>query len=177
MIYVCHVCLTRCLELNHGTAVESFYNLTTREVRHHNKPIPITLSTLVHLEKFTIHGTVCFDRSIANEWTMTTPLPGIADLFKTSSSLKRISLVLFCFFIADSRQFPIGLANWAPLVQYLTKSSVSLFTLHIDTLGGNTCTAILTSLANCAELMKFVVKGVLVITPQIQGERKVSQYA
>ena len=168
-MYVVH--LTGCLQLNHGTLVLSFYNLMTREVRHDDKPIPISLSALIYLEKLTVHGLVDFD-CLANEWTMTTSIPAIANFIKTSSSLKCVSLVLRCLFIANFRKFPIGLFNWGPLVRLLTESSVPSFTLHIDTWYEIPCTAILTSLAKCAELTKLVDKGVLVITPQIPSEKE-----
>ena len=176
--YVCHVHLTRCSQLNHCTA-HTVYNLTTGEVRIDDTPIPITLSALVHLENLTIYGTVHIKCLLANEWTMTTSIPAITNVLKTSPSLKRVSLSLF-FIITNFQNFPIGLANWAPLVRLFSESSVSSFNLHIKTFGGvnrSECTTILTSLANCADLMKLVDKGVLVITPQIPGERKVSQCA
>ena len=96
----------------HGTLVQSFYNLTIGEVRHDNEPIPITFSALVwHLEKLTFRGILDFSHLLASEWIMS--------LLKTSSSLKRVSLVLFCSVIGDFRKFPIGLVNWAPLVRLL----------------------------------------------------------
>ena len=110
-----------------------------------------------------IHGTVdfnCYDENEC-EWTMATPIPAIANLLKTSSSLKRVSLVLFCWLSGSTKIFPSS-ANWTPLVRLFTESSVSSWILHIRSI--EKLDGILTSLTNCAELMKLVDKGALVIT-------------
>jgi len=92
---------------------------------------------------------------------MATPIPAIANLLKTSSSLKRVSLVLFCWLSGSTKIFPSS-ANWTPLVRLFTESSVSSWILHIRSI--EKLDGILTSLTNCAELMKLVDKGALVIT-------------
>ena len=107
---------------------------------------------------------------------MTTPLPGITNLVKTSSSLKHTSLILFCFF-PDFQDPPFSLATWVPLIRLLTESPFSSIELHIETWDEIIRTGALTSLAKCVDLMNLVDQGVLVITPEIPGERKVSQCA
>ena len=95
---------------------------------------------------------------------MRTSIPMVANLIKTSSSLKRVSLGLLCYIFYPS----ISPAIWAPLVRLITESSVSSFRLHITgTSEGLDAVELLTSLADCADLMEFVDKGVLVITPSV----------
>ena len=107
---------------------------------------------------------------------MSTPLPAIANLLKTSSSLKHTSLVLPCYF-NNFQKLPIDLATWVPLIHLLTETSASSIKLRINIWDEIVRPRVLTSLAKCADLMVLVDKGVLVITPEIPGERKVSQCA
>jgi len=150
-IDVWHVHSTKCLQLNLCTTVHTYYNLTTREVTYGDQLIPINLSTLLHLEKLAIRGTVYLP---ANGWTMRTSIPAIAKLLKTSSSLKRVLLVLLC---------PIANPQIHPSVRpgRLLSASLPNPPFHRSDFISNP-----TKSSNCADLMKLVDKGLrLVITP------------
>ena len=147
---------------SYGTTVQTHYNLTTRVVTYGDL-IPITLSPLLHLEKLTIRGIVYLYCTHLNEWIVSTSIPAISNLLKTSSSLKCLSLV----YIVNSTNSPLSSASWLPLVRLFTESSISSFRLHIKTGKGVDVVKLLTSFADCAELMKLVDKGVLVITPTV----------
>src|SRR6266540_1932128 len=160
--------LTRYLRLNHGTTVQSIYNMRTGEVKNENELIPITLSALPHLEKLTVRGLVFFHLFGSEQW-MSISIPAITNLLKTSS-LKCVSLVLLCY--TYSTIFLVGLATWTPLVRFFAESSNGLHIKTTEVLHGVEeigLTAILTSLAACVELVDM---GVLVITPQIPSVTK-----
>ena len=144
---------------------------------------PFTLSTLPHLERFTVcakvylHHTNPYDEcdgSVAQGFF--SPIPAIIHALKTISphALKRLTLN-FDFRTKCFRPLPPGDVVWDPLVRLVAESKIP--SIHFNVVGVvlesdwgerlNAPNIVPPSLADCAALMEYVKGGVLVITPQL----------
>ena len=144
---------------------------------HSAKAIPLTLSSLICLEKLTIGADLEFHfqsgyRGLPDLYGFSSSISAITQLLRTVSSLQRLTLG-FRFHINNQLQLPYDPeALWSPLVALVSESSSPHIDLRVSASQLPRFTAIspeiiTSSFALCPALMQLVEQGVLVIIPVI----------
>jgi len=141
---------------------------------------PFTLSTLLHLEELTFHAEVEFSTLLGSFdlWDglpkICHPIPAIKHAVKTISSHTLKFLELDFNFTVNTHALPPGEAIWSSLVHLVAESPFPCIKLYVGVTfyDGSVYRdiapdIILNSLAESAELMKYVNRGVLVIIPEL----------
>ena len=140
---------------------------------------PFTLSTLLHLEELTFHAEVEFSTLLGSFglWDGLPknchPIPPIKHAVKTISFQTLKLLELDFKFTINTYALPPGEAIWSSLVHLVAESHfcIKLY-VGVTFYDGRVYRdiapdIILNSLAESAELMKYVNRGVLVIIPEL----------
>jgi len=140
--------------------------------------VPFTLSTLPHLERITVRAKVNF--SIFDAWDgrlrrrFSSPIPAIKHAMKTISS-QRLKLLKLDFYFTIDGHHPLPPAEviWSSLVQLVAESPFPCIKLHVKVAVDAwrryrdiAPDIMLNSLAESAELMSYVNRGVLVLIPE-----------
>jgi len=141
--------------------------------------LPFTLSTLPHLERITVRAKVNF--TISDTWDgrlrrrFSSPIPAIKHANKTISSQRLKLLKLDFYFTIDGHHRPLPPAEviWSSLVQLVAESPFPCIKLHVKVAvdiwrryRDIAPDIMLNSLAESAELMSYVNRGVLVLIPE-----------
>jgi len=141
---------------------------------------PFTLSTLPHLERITVRAKVNF--TISDTWNgrlrrrFSSPIPAIKHANKTISSQRLKLLKLDFYFTIDGHYGPLPPAEfiWSSLVQLVAESPFPCIKLHVKVAvdiwhryRDIAPDIMLNSLAESAELMSYVNRGVLVLIPEL----------
>jgi len=134
--------------------------------------LPFTLATLLNLQRFTVRAEVTsFEtRDRVPIFQFGHPIPAIKQAVETISSQTLKRLKLDFFFIIDS--LPSAEVIWSSLVHLVAGSPFPCVELHVRDVfcilgrhrGAAVYDSIVNSLADSAELMSYVNRGVLVIS-------------
>ncbi len=139
--------------------------------------IPISLSSLVCLEKFTISADLQFYFGSAYQtpphvYGFSSSIPAIARLLRTALPLRQLTLDFNFYFNNNLICLPYDTEELlSPLVSLVTESSSPRINLRVRaTYRPYRAKDILSSLTSCAALTRMVEKGVLVIILVMQHE-------
>lgn len=152
----------------------SFFMGNERSSESRGQNFQFTLSTLIYLERITfltkVSISVTHTRGGRASWRFSSPIPIIEHVMKTISS-QRLKLLKLDFYFNINSLDPPPNVIWSSLVHLVAESPFPCTKLHVrvgfQELVGYQDIApdiILNSLAESAELMSYVNRGVLVIT-------------
>lgn len=140
---------------------------------------PFTLSALSHLEKLTFRAEVRLGNKTyapdvydQREREFLSPIPAIKNVLKTISS-KTLQLLKIEFRFVINNYLASAKVIWAPLVRLLAESPFPCVNFHVGATFSSFADEnvvpdlILNSLVESEELMRYVKRGVLVITPEL----------
>jgi len=139
------------------------------------RAIPLSLSSLVCLEKLTISADLEFHfqsgyRGLPDVYGFSSSISAISQLLRTASSLQHLTLD-FHFYINARLELPYDPeALWSPLVTLVSESSSPCINLRVKATKLSRVTTIspeivTSSFASCPALTQMIEQGVLVIIP------------